>query len=582
MRLLLDDHTIASNDVGIVSRHDSEDGRAAFQPDLDVYVWDSDAVVNIWREKLDTTMHFVDVTAKDVEPRTENSAGAGAPENLGIVVRTPETLYLGATQLVQVNRDRIPEYNSVFSIKSGLLQYLRKDIDFVALHEEIPVVVRGKSIASFRYQSRFSTWDYENTALVNRMIQELLDDFVKFEACCTELAARLQSEAQQWRDSAQRLGRAYLRCAVPSGAAKDLTVASDRLPVVRATGKTALKGTVPPLAAVSHINSRPLSPEDTLKSSRDEHPTGAYWTIHTHRRQALQFTLATGASKNNRSHANGVENQAIGCSVRSVEGFVRVIEVLPTGLVANADLEIGDILNHVYAASPGDSAPNAIPLTVTNKQSMLETMKLFYRATNGPVVLYMHSNRFEVVITPETLRNEASAQVGRLRSGSIESGTAIDVACPHGRSIESQRRGSSNIPESSNIDDIRVDGGGDGGETHVPSEAVDSEDTRVRRSHGFALEMTKDRIYRVARVDPGMPAAAARLLVGDWISHIDGYSLRGCSLGDVQKLLHTTRPVSLSVSRLSGEHPPGYTHSPRPHPVRMRARRWRLWITDAE
>lgn len=301
-----------------------------------------------------------------------------------------------------------------------------------------------------------------------------------------------------------------------------------------------------------------------------EVPNTQLFTVHCHTTQTITMTLPKLATIGKKK-AKPKDESGIITYFDKEWNQVRVAGIIPGSVGSTKNIGINDIISY---AGPSEPEPmNDANWWKGASLSAGEGKAITSKVENAvdKLSIRVHSNRFELEITPKEmlvkvskreLKRRASMKVVERCSGCGSTGVAKPGAKNGPPTFISEDclcdDGFTPVLESS---DEEVDDDGDGGD------AVDTKKgMEMKLTPGFDVEGTKQRCVAVKSIIPDSPAFYAGLNVGDVITHIDGYDLRGASAPEVTGLLDGARTKALSISRCFGEHPAGTVVSVRPLP----------------
>lgn len=551
MRFILDDNMMAANDDDEeVVLQDYTIAAVALPIELDCHVTDENTAADLWHRINGSMLRFIDIklrASKDVV-RSESNTSGKSDIIAGVIVQTPESLSRHIEVLGQHPgaKPTIPFYNAM-SFEHGFLEYLRANEDFNENKERIPIAALGKCIENSGYKSKYSEWKFDNPIKIMTQVEELLECLSTFEQRCADTLAKLEATAKLMQNDEDRLGKTTKRCLVVTDTLSDLQISDDRLPIIPTSAKKMVHAGLWPLVAVSHVNDVSLTPESGIKSTKDlkrqvKDCAYACITVHMHRHQSIEFELGTNSKLTHRKSETKL-NGMVGCRLKYIKGFIRVTEVLPTGLGTQMDIEVGDIVSGITEKKKAEDDGKGLSAAIVHrsKQDANAIIKLYAKTSNCTMVMHVHSNRFELVIPPADLGGKEAANFVSKRGD---------------KNPIRERSGATTYREQNLM--VENDESAEQSPQHIGKGGTS------RMTHGFTVAINGQRMYVVSSIKAHSPAAKVVLLLHDVLTHIDGYSLRLSSVDEVDTLLQTYKTITLSISRFSAEHPPGYSHSARP------------------
>jgi ankyrin repeat protein/Ca2+-binding EF-hand superfamily protein len=429
----------------------------------------------------------------------------------------------------------------------------------------IPLLPLGAYLAGVRWKTKYSEFQLENPAKVTNLNLLVDEEFANFESEISMTLAAYKTQLKRLEEEEAVFGKTVgdVWADVATATKAKLKFGAKGLPALPlVTVKVPINGAYNgpmPLQSVSHVNNMSVGPGMVLKQddfklqitdpkmkSKETPRDGAYknpvtaapslqlWTVHRHTTQVIKIPCGQPAAK---TKPNGLA----GIQVIVEGGFVRVVGIIPAYPASKMNIGLYDIISSVGSSPSSLKTPP--DLWWNGETSKAEALVKQFMSATGDIAITVHSNRFELLVSPlNTIVTVSTKEFARRNSIS-------EVAKAGGESDESEDEAEDAVKETD----------------EEPSKSKELKKNQVEIiSLGFTVASTKQQCVRVAKVDIGGGACQAGLQIGDILTHIDGWPLRGSSDIEIAPLLKTEQPLMLSVSRPTAEHPATTVNSVRP------------------
>ena len=435
------------------------------------------------------------------------------------------------------------------------------ELDFAPSY--VPIIPLGAFLAVAEYKDKHANWKFSAPMRCKNLNIRVDEELQNFEAEINIRLIAYKTQLEEFSAEESQFGKTIANVwAEASTAAKARlqfsTKGAKSLPIVTADPKfsNGSSNGPMPLQSVSHINGLSIAYDVVLKmddlkaqlnnpkksllsTPRDDStvvldgPEYHLWTVHRHTTQKLELDVGFAPA------TEGKKKKAVtglaGVQVFVHNGFVRVSNVVPGGPASKLNLGVYDIISGVDMYDlPDDLWWDGIAVAGGKKPAALQKE---FMEKQGAFNITVHSNRFELLVSPkEKIVKLSKSELRKLREEKEAKAAQLD-----------------DDSEGESSDD----------EADEDTDAIREDQKRIM-TLGFTVSSTKQRCVVVETVDLEGGAYDAGLQVGDCLTHLDGWPLRGSSDIEIQPLLLSANSLTLSVSRPTGEHPYGTSNSVRP------------------